>query len=216
MRSTSSPASCAARRVALICAALKPTGTASTAFPTSRPTWRSAASLSCRMMSAPTSSGAKLIRWPSACSCRCRSSASVSECLGASSNGSPRPSCLAVASSYGLPMKRLASYSSVPGCLAAVPRASAPTTTLSPSDVTKSTDGVIEEPALFGITLISPSSKTATQLNVVPRSIPTAVAGGLGSICWIDAAKRMVKRPMKMKISFEVSIIQLRQPFAEA
>ena len=97
--------------------------------------------------------------------------------------------------SYFLPMKRLASYSSVPGMVAAVGRARSPTKASTASvpllEGTKTTDGVIDCPAELGITTISPSSKTATHEKVVPRSMPTHVAGGLGIIFCTAAAARM-------------------------
>jgi hypothetical protein len=111
---------------------------------------------------------------------------------GVRSNGRPTDSVATRMPSYFLPMKRLASYSSVPGMVAAVGRARSPTkasTALVPLlEGTKTTDGVIDCPAELGITTISPSSKTATHEKVVPRSIPTQVTGGAGSICCTAAA----------------------------
>ncbi len=45
-------------------------------------------------------------------------------------------------------------------------------TSRSPPSVKATIEGVVREPSLFGITTASPPSITATQLLVVPRSIP--------------------------------------------
>src|SRR5215211_9244281 len=49
-------------------------------------------------------------------------------------------------------------------------------TSLSPSPVNATTDGVVRPPSAFGITVGSPPSSTAMQELVVPRSIPITFA----------------------------------------
>eukprot|EP00967_Tisochrysis_lutea_P039398 scaffold47242_cov35-Tisochrysis_lutea.AAC.1 len=108
-------------------------------------------------------------------------------------------------------MKRLASYSSVPGWRAALERANSPMTSCDPFCGTKSTDGVMVDPSAFTMTSTSPSLKLAMQEKVVPKSMPTAVTGGLGIMCWSEAASSTTIRLKKMAHSEAASIVLLER-----
>src|SRR5688572_26296552 len=61
----------------------------------------------------------------------------------------------------------------------------------SPSLVKATIDGVVRAPSAFSMTLGLPPSITATQLLVVPRSIPITLAIGFpASLLQFDAARR--------------------------
>ncbi len=68
-------------------------------------------------------------------------------------------------------MNRLIEYTVFSGLVIACRLATAPTSR-SPLLVNATIDGVVRPPSSLGITFGSPPSITATQLFVVPRSIP--------------------------------------------
>ena len=72
-------------------------------------------------------------------------------------------------------MKRLIEKTVFSGLVTAWRRATVPTRR-SPLLEKATTDGVVRPPSEFGMTVGSPPSRTLTQLNVVPRSIPITLA----------------------------------------
>ncbi len=69
------------------------------------------------------------------------------------------------------PMRRFTECTVASGFVMAWRLAICPTRR-SPPSVKATIDGVVRDPSLFGITTASPCSITATQLLVVPRSMP--------------------------------------------
>src|SRR6478609_6308505 len=77
------------------------------------------------------------------------------------------------------PMWRLIERNVRSGLVIAWRLATSPTST-SPALLKATTEGVVREPSLLGMTTGSPASSTATTELVVPRSIPTALGMGDG------------------------------------
>src|SRR5687767_13768836 len=99
-------------------------------------------------------------------------------------------SFLVTGSSKRRPIRRLTAKTVLSGLVTAWRLAGWPTS-LSPSLAKATTDGVVRAPSEFSMTLGLPPSITATQLLVVPRSIPITLAIGFPtSLLQLDAARR--------------------------
>ena len=76
-------------------------------------------------------------------------------------------------------------------------------TSVSPSLVKATTDGVVRKPSAFAMTVGSPPSRTATTEFVVPRSIPTARA--MCVVLPVDLVRGRDMRPTPPNLSRAVS-----------
>src|SRR5258708_23225784 len=163
IRLTSRPESLPASRVAWRWASLKYAGTVITASVTVSPRYDSASDLSfCRII-ALISGGLY---------CLPPASTQASPLAARTTlKGTRRRARSTSGSSYLRPIKRLIEKTVFSAFVMACRLATSPTSR-SPLLVKATTDGVVRAPSAFGMTTGSPPSITATQLLVVPRSMP--------------------------------------------
>ena len=104
------------------------------------------------------------------------------------------------------PIRRFVAYKVLSGFVTACLFAWRPTSLL-PSSVKATTDGVVRAPSAFSITLAARPSMIATQEFVVPRSMPTtspcSVASVLRAVWRACCVKRCVARRRSMVVYVE-------------
>ena len=162
IRKTSSPAIFPASLVAWRCASLKYAGTVMTACATDLPRYASAVSFILIRTCAAISAGLRALP----CASIHASPLSALTTL----YGSVFTSSATLASPNRRPIRRLLANTVLVGLVTAWRRAGCPTScSLS---VHATIDGVVRAPSEFSITFAEPPSIIATQLLVVPRSIP--------------------------------------------